>query len=102
MEITVYEMDDCPVCAKVKTTLRMMGLPFMVASLRDATELYEGWRDTEAVELRSALAMNDDEAPIVKIDGKFMPYDDAMAVIRKCAIDDIENKPECPNGACKI
>jgi glutaredoxin len=102
MNIVVYEMDDCAICVKAKTTLRMMGLPFMVASLRDATECHDGWREAEAVDLRAALAANNDEAPIIKIDGKFMSYDEAMGAIRKRAIDDIENKPACTDGACRI
>ncbi len=79
MRIEVWTLPNCPRCEKAKAGLTGAGLAFEERSL-DA--LRRGnIRDVEAL---AALAMADYQAPLVRMDGRFMERHELVTLMAGC------------------
>jgi glutaredoxin len=78
-ELTVYTLEDCPNCEKLKDALAREGIPFRVASLMDPAAL---------TELR-INAVFPQEAPVLQIDDDFYESPEIFAggEVRESVLD---------------
>ena len=79
MRVEVWTLPNCPRCEKAKAELASAGLAFEERSL-DA--LRRG--DIRDVEALAALAMADYQAPIVRMDGRFVERHELLTLMAGC------------------
>jgi len=78
MTIKVFGSETCEFCAEAKEKLDVMGLAYDALNVADYTDLHDGWRDDDAIDVLVALELNDRRLPLIKIDDAFFDYVGAM------------------------
>lgn len=81
VSVKVYGKEACVLCEKAKQKLTMLGIPFKFHLIENFTNIHDGWRHDESVELMAAYA-NYDTLPIISINDEFLSYPEAMKRIK--------------------
>lgn len=85
MEIVIYGKSagedgeiQCSGCVEAREKIAALGFEFEYKDIDEITQHHEGWRNGAAVEVRAALAMNDEALPLIAIDKTFFDLAGAL------------------------
>jgi glutaredoxin len=76
--VELYGKPGCGLCQAAEEKLRRLGVEYVKHDVAPFLSEHEGWRDDDSVAVSSAYYMLDGKLPILRIDGEFFSYPQAM------------------------
>ena len=89
MGVVVYGSEGCERCESAKNHIKSMGFAFEYREVSGMTELHEGWRKDESVELLAECCMMATDhvpLPVIQVDGEYLGYTQAMKRLKSVAV----------------
>jgi len=81
-ELILFGRPECADCIAARRILDDLGVPHTFRVIDDPLDVHEGWRGDGSWDVLVAYSMNDNRLPIVKLDGVYCGFHDALATLK--------------------
>lgn len=83
MSITLYGKKDCGLCAAAEHKFKLMKVKYKKCDIEYYTNLHEGWRTDETLDVLAHHCLINQQIPMIIIDGISYNYTSAMRILKQ-------------------